>query len=266
MQKIPTSKLIWITPLFIWLSHYLAVFPHEYAHSFTAWSLGEMKNPLALDYGGPDLRNILLLWDIDENVEYHRLFTTGHNFHAALIAFAGSGIGSALLFVLCAYLLKSDRVTRRPYLYYFIFWLQLMNLGNFFDYVPIRTFSSHGDMGNMVHGLGISPWWIFVIFGYVVAYLMLQFLTGTMPRMYVQLGIESTAVRAGLMLTCLLLLFGWFGGILGPLTSTNPLSHGEIAYFLEIASFVAIPGIAWLLWPTREWLGRRLQKLRKDTI
>jgi hypothetical protein len=256
MQKISTARLFWITPLFIWLSHYIAVFPHEYAHSFTAWFCGEMTNPLALDYGGRSLKNILLLWDIDENVEYQRIFMAGHGFHAALIAFAGSGIGSALLFVLGAFLLRNKRIKLRPYLYYFIFWFQLMNLGNFYDYVPIRTFSSHGDMGNMIRGLGISPWWVFVIFGYVVAFLVGQFFTGTMPAMFTNLNIRRPSVQAGLMIVCVLILFGWFGGILGPLTSDHPLSHGEIAYFLEIASFSAIPGIVFVLWPTQKWMKR----------
>ncbi len=92
-------------------------------------------------------KNILLLWDIDENVEYSRLFAQGHGTHAALIAFSGSGIGSVSLFVLGYFLLKNNSIKQLPYLYYFIFWFQLMNLGNFYDYVPIRTFSTHGDMG-----------------------------------------------------------------------------------------------------------------------
>jgi hypothetical protein len=254
MKKALNAKLLLATPVFIWLSHYIAVFPHEYAHSFMAWVLGEMKNPLAIDYGGKSWKNILLLWDIDENVEYSRLFAQGHGIHAALIAFAGSGIGSVSLFVLGYFLLKNNRVKQYPYLYYFIFWFQLMNLGNFYDYVPIRTFSSHGDMGNMMHGLHISAWWVFVIFGYIVAFLIWQFFIRTMTTMYLVLGIEEVWVKAVIMIICVFILFGWFGGILGPLTSDNPMSHGEIAYFLEIASFVAIPGIIFILWPTRQWL------------
>jgi hypothetical protein len=259
MTRISTNKLLLITPIFIWLSHYLGVFAHEYAHSFTAWALGEMKNPLALDYGGKDLKNILLLWNIDENVDYHRIFLEGKGYHAALIAFAGSGIGSALLFLLCSFLLKNARVIKRPYLYYFIFWLQLMNLGNFFDYVPIRTFSTHGDVGNMLHGLEISPWWVFVIVGYLVAFLIYRFFTRTMTGMYRTLKIESITVQAVLMILCVLILFGWFGGILSALISDHPLSHGEVAYFLAIAFFTAIPGIIYILWPTRPWIKQRIR-------
>lgn len=226
-----------------------------------AWALGEMKNPLALDYGGTGLRNLLLLWDIDENVEYHLFFMQGHGFHAALVAFAGSGIGSVSLFVLGYFLLKSGYVQKRPYLYYFVFWFQLMNLGNFYDYVPIRTFASHGDMGNLTHGLNISPWWVFVIFGYPIAFLMWQFFAKTMVFMYLNLLIRAVAVQAALMIICVLLLFGWFGGILGAVTSSTPMPYGETAYFLEVASFLAIPGIIFILWPTRNWMEYQLKTL-----
>ncbi|MES1220711.1 MAG: hypothetical protein ABUT20_34745, partial [Bacteroidota bacterium] len=176
-----------------------------------------------------------------------------------LAAFAGSGIGSALLFLLCSFLLNKNSVKQRPYLYYFIFWLQLMNLGNFFDYVPIRTFSTHGDVGNMVRGLNISPWWVFIIIGYIVAYLMYRFFTRTIISMFVNLKITSISVQACIMIVCVLIMFGWFGGILGPLISKNPMHNGEIAYFLEIATFAAIPGIVFILWPTQKWIIDRMK-------
>jgi len=36
ISKNNSLKLILLTPIFIWLTHYLAVFTHEYAHAFTA--------------------------------------------------------------------------------------------------------------------------------------------------------------------------------------------------------------------------------------
>lgn len=261
-MKISRFKLIAITPLFIWLSHYLAVFPHEFAHSTMAWALGEMESPFGIDYGGKSLLNLLLLWNIDENVQYQHLFAIGHGAQAALSAFAGSGIGSTALFIITWWLLKNQKVKDRPYLYYFLFWLQLMNLGNFYDYVPIRTFSIHGDMGNITHGLNISPWWIFVIFGYPVAYLMWQFFTNTMIRMFLNLNIDKIYLQAGLMIVCVILLFAWFGGILGPLTLEHPKANGEVTYFLEIASFTAMPGIIVALWPTRDWFRQQLKTLQ----
>ncbi|MBD2755727.1 hypothetical protein [Spirosoma validum] len=260
-QTVSPTMFIIITPLFIWLSHYVAVFPHEYAHSITAWSLGEMENPFALDYGGTSWKNLLLLWNIDENVNYSRMFAQGHDVQAALCAFAGPGIGTVLMFVLGSLLLKDPLVIQRPFLYYFVFWFHLMNLGNLYDYVPIRTFTPGGDIGNMVRGLHISPWWVFVLAGYPVAYLMWQFFTRTMISMYTTLNIVNLPLQAGIMIICVLLLFGWFGGILGVIYSDNPLENGEITYFLKLTSFVAIPGLIRLLWPTRKWIQESLEPL-----
>lgn len=263
-QTINPFVLIITTPIFIWLSHYVAVFPHEYAHSITAWLLGEKENPFALEYGGTSWKNMLLLWNIDENVDYSRMFAQGHDFQAALCAFAGPGIGTVLMFVLGSLLLNNPRVQQRSYWYYFVFWFHLMNLGNLYDYVPIRTFSPGGDIGNMVRGLRISPWWVFVLAGYPVAYLMRQFFTQTMLALYTNLTITSLPLQAGIMIMSVLLLFGWFGGILGVLYSDNPLESGEITYFLKIASFVAIPGILSLLWPTRKWIDQKLATLNRQ--
>ncbi|RIV20471.1 hypothetical protein DYU11_20710 [Fibrisoma montanum] len=259
-QTISPSFFIVITLLFIWLSHYLAVFPHEYAHSIMAWLVGEKENPFALDYGGTSWRNLLLLWNIDENVDYSRMFAQGHDFQAALCAFAGPGIGTVLMFVLGGLFLKEPRIKQHPYLYYFTFWFHLMNLGNLYDYVPIRTFAHGGDIANMVRGLHISPWWVFVLVGYPVAYLMWQFFTQTMISLYVNLTIINLPLQAGIMVLCVLLLFGWFGGILGIIYSGNPLESGEITYFLKIASFVSIPGVISLLWPTRKWIREKLER------
>ena len=94
---------ILITPIFILLSHYLAVFPHEYAHSFMAWLLGYKDNPLALNYGGSSLANILLLLNIDQNVDNQMIYASGHSAYVALIAFAGPAM-NGLLFTLSFWL------------------------------------------------------------------------------------------------------------------------------------------------------------------
>jgi hypothetical protein len=85
-------KLIILTPIFILLSHYLAVYPHEFSHSFMAWLLGYKNNPLAIDFGGTSWPNIFLLIHIDENVDYKTIFAAGHGAYVALIAFAGPGL------------------------------------------------------------------------------------------------------------------------------------------------------------------------------
>ncbi len=70
---------------------------------------------------------------------------------------------------------------------------------------------------------------------------------------------QTTTSRACLMIICTCILFGFFGGIIGVFTSANPMSYGEINYFLSVTSFLMIPGFIIAAWPTREWVLRQLQ-------
>src|ERR1700690_2614515 len=105
MNQVTPLKLILITPFFILLAHYLAVFPHEYAHSFMAWFLGYKPHPLAIDYGGTSWWNVFLLSDIDEHVNYDLIISQGHLYHMALIGFAGPGLANGLLYLISLFLL-----------------------------------------------------------------------------------------------------------------------------------------------------------------
>ena len=261
MNKAREFKLILVSPIFILLSHYLAVFPHEYAHSFMAWFLGYKSNPFALDYGGTSWLNILLLAHIDENVNYSIIYSSGHPVYVSLIAFAGSGIANGLLFILSYFLLKNKKVKQKPYLFYFIFLFNLMNLGNFYDYVPIRTFSKSGDVYNFVTGLNISPWLVYIIIGYLVAFLIWQFFTKTLISAFVNLDITTTTLRASLMIVSVCILFGFFGGF-PYVYFIGQKIIGDITYFLSATSFLAIPGFIVLLWPTREWIDLQLKLSR----
>ncbi len=253
MKKNQKLGLVLITPVFIIVTHYIAMLPHEYMHSFMAWFLGDKSNPLDLNYGGTSWTNLLLLIHMDENVNYELIRSMGYNSHIALIAFAGAGLANIPLFFLSLWLLQKEKIKNRPYLYYFLFLFNLMNLGNFYDYVPIRTFSTHGDVAHFVIGLSISPWWVYIIGGYLVFFAMWQFFTKTMIRAYVNLGID-TALKASLMIICVGILFGFYGlpGFFG---------YGEISYFLSATSLIIIPGLIFGLWPMREWVTQRIQKV-----
>lgn len=257
-SKSSQLKIILLTPVFLLLSHYLAIFPHEYAHSFMAWILGFKNNPLALTYGGTSLNNLFLVSNVDENVDYLSIYNQGHHFAVALIAFAGPGIANGLLFIISYMLLQNQHIQQKANLFYFLFWFNLMNLGNFYDYVPIRTLTSHGDIFNLTTGLNISPWWIFIIVGYLVFYLIWQFFTKTLISVYKILSIKTTAGQASIMIISVLILFGFFGGIIHTMLLSPTKGYGDISNFLSIASFLAISGIIIAAWPTREWVKRSL--------
>lgn len=252
MHKISAIKLSLLTPFFILLAHYLAVFPHEYAHSFMAWLLGYKTNPLALDYGGTSWINLLLLFHIDENVNYDLIASQGHFHHMAWIGFAGPGLANGLLYFLSLFLLTCKKIKDHALLFYFIFWFNFMNVGNFFDYVPVRTFSDHGDIAHITKGFGISPWWVYIIAGNLVALSIWYFFTRTLIKTFIQLRLTTTFSRASLMITCVTILLGYFGiaGFVG---------YGDLSHLLSGTSLALIPGFIIACWPTRDWVKRRLQ-------
>ena len=257
MQRLTPFRFALLTLVFVLLTHYLVVFFHEYSHSFMAWMLGYKTNPLALNYGGTSFLNVLLLSNIDENVNYTHIHAAGHPTYVSLIAFAGSGIANGLLFAWSYFLLKNKKVQRSFSLFYFLFLFNLMNLGNLYDYVPIRTFATFGDVHNFVVGLGISPWWVYIIIGYIIAFLVWQFFTKTLISAFIHLHMTKTAQRASLMVICVCILFGFFSGF-PYIYFAGQAVVGDITYFLSLTSFVAIPGLCVALWPTRAWVKRRL--------
>ena len=251
MRKPTSWHLLILTPIFIIIAHDFAIFAHEYAHSFMAWALGDKLHPLAITFGGTSWINLLLFIHIDENVDYNAIISHGHLTHMAIIALAGPVFANGSLYIVTLLLLSTKTLQRMTLWFYFIFWINLMKLGNLYDYIPIRTFSPNDDMAHVVMGFQISAWKIYVFAGYVVAILIWYFYTHTLIQTYRVINLKSTTSRATLMIICTAILFGYFGmaGFIG---------HGDISHFLSATSFCAIPGIIIACWPTREWVKRAL--------
>jgi len=252
MMKPRTRILLLLTPVFILLAHYLAVFPHEFAHSFMAWALGRKDDPLAITWGGDGLLNILLLAHIDENVDYRSAFAEGPAYYVALIAFAGPGIANGVLYGLSLAWLKHAWLKAHPLRFYFVFWFNFMNLANIYDYVPIRTFSGKDDVANFVHGLGISPWYVYGIGVYLVGIAILDFLRRGLPRAYECLGLRTTASRCGLMSVSVVILFCYFG-------MPGFRAGDDTSFFLSGTSWIIVPGILFVCWPSRDWVKKRIR-------
>jgi hypothetical protein len=143
--------------------HACVFFAHEYAHTFTAWLLGWKSNPLALHYPAPTLVVLLLQIGIDQNVDEGPIFASGHGAHAAIIGAAGAILGNALIsYPLSRWGYAQARHIGSRAWAMFAYWATVANVGNFIDYVPIRTFTTGGDMGSIQRGFGWSPWTILV--------------------------------------------------------------------------------------------------------
>ena len=236
------------------LAHHAAVIPHEYAHSFMAWALGYKSDPLVIHWGGHSLVNLLLLINIDEHVDYAAMFARGDGLAAALVGFAGPGLANGTLYLLSLWFLRWPAVRGNTVLFAFVFWFNFMNVGNFFDYVPIRTFASHGDIAHIVQGLGTSPWVAVVVLGIPTAIAMWYFFARTLPMALGRMAPSS--VQRGLIVTlCVVIMFAYFGrvGIEG---------YGQTSHALSLLSLCLIPVMLILCWPTRRWMRARIEASR----
>lgn len=247
-------RLLLLTPVFIILANYLTFFPHEYAHSFVAWMLGDKSNPWYLHMGDTSWFNLISFVQINENVDYLAIIAAGHKEHLGWIALAGPIAINGTFYLLSLYVLNKKTMTMRPYVFSFLFWFNLMNLGNLFVYAPIRTFGTRLDAANFVMGFDISPWCIYIVMGYLVAFAIWYFFTKTLIQAYVNLQFNSLLAKALLMITCVIILFGYFG-------AAGYFNLGEIPRFISMTSVLIIPGVTIACWPTREWVKTRLAKL-----
>lgn len=252
MQQPKLKWFILITPVFIYLTHALSAFTHEYFHSFAAWYLGYKHDPLDINYGGTSWDNIFLLVNISENVNYQMIAALGKFKALAIIAFAGIGLGNGLVYLISVLLLFTKSIKKQPFTYYFLFWLNLMSIGNMFSYVPIRVFGLYADMGNIHQALLISPWVTYIVFGYIVAFLIWHFYTHTLIKSYVVLKLSQPTIQTGLLILTTLVLFGYFG-------TAGLIAYGVISRFLAMTSVAIIPAIILACWPKRGWVKERFQ-------
>ena len=237
--------LLLFTPLFFYITHALAFFMHEYCHSFSAWMFGFKDNPLILNFGDTSWGNILFFVKMDENVNF-RLFYAAHPWAAAFIAFAGMGVGSVLLFLVSIIALLSRKQHSKLY-YYFFLWLAVMNLGNFNDYVPGRTFAAHGDIGEITIFLGISPWWIMIVLGYPICYCFWFFYSKILPHTYQKIAFNTVQQIITLVMVTLT-LFALFGAV-GYYVDYGPDSH-----LIALLSIYVTPIVIAACWPMRKWV------------
>ena len=128
-----------------------------------AWITGIKDNPLRIDWGGTGIHNILTLGNIDEDVDYDQALAAGRTTAVALTAMSGVVIGNGAFYLIARQLLRRPAVAARPWVLYFLFWYSVHSVGNFDDYVPLRTFAANGDVKNSLSGPaggsgGFSAW------------------------------------------------------------------------------------------------------------
>jgi len=226
-----------LTLVLLWTIHAVVFFAHEYAHSFTAWLLGWKANPLDLNYGHLTTGNLLVQTEIDENVSYDPIFAAGHGWQAGLIAAAGMVLGNGLItYPISRWGYKTARQRGSRTWAMAFYWMCVASIGNFLDYVPVRTFSFHGDMHTLEKGFNCSPWLILLFLGIPTAIALLHFLAKFEPEALLWLFPESAARRGTLVFLTAFILFGFYG--FSGWSGSGQASH--IISVVSVCAFVPI--------------------------
>ena len=94
---------------------------------------------------------------------------------------SGVVIGNGAFYLIARQLLRRPAVAARPWVLYFLFWYIVHSVGNFYDYVPLRTFAANGDVKNFALGSGWSLWWILGVVGYLTLWAIVDLYQKAMP-------------------------------------------------------------------------------------
>jgi hypothetical protein len=257
------TVLFWLLIVWLWwFTHGLGYLLHEYAHSFTAWAVGYKTNPLDLNYGHLTPQNVEFLLGIDENVDYAPIFAAGKGYLASLIAVAGVLLGNGVFYFVTRRVYSYARQRQRQVLGLFAFLYCLMNVGNFFCYVPVRTFTTRADMATVEKGLHVSPWWIAAVLGIPFVSAIWHFFSTLLPDacgfFFAGERIQRVALLALSSFTVFVFPFG-AAGLHG---------YGEASHWLSIiSSCVLFPGVVILCWPrrTEHGTGRPLEQRPEES-
>lgn len=191
---------------------------HEHIHSTTAFFLGRMKDPLAIIWGNP-----LTLDGWDEGVSYSDLFAAGQGADAAIIAIMPL-VFHAVVVTAGLYILLSPALTKHRWAFHLVFWFIVVNLMELIAYMPLRAFAANGDIGNINHGLLLSPWVLFIPGTLLILFLLWLLFVRVLPRANMILAGDSQPVRYALLLLAAFFVFDWrsiFRVILLPPTSAG---------------------------------------------
>ena len=124
----------------------------------------------------------------------------------------------------------------------FFFWICVMSVGNFFAYVPIRTFTTHADMVTSAQALHASPWLIALVLGVPFTVAIWHFFAWVLPDAEAYLFPESLLSQRFLVALSAFLVFVFFG-------SSGIRNYGSTSHWLSVFSeFILFPVVSIVCW------------------
>ncbi|NLD57932.1 MAG: hypothetical protein GX651_07355 [Methanomicrobiales archaeon] len=226
---------------------------HEHIHSTTAYLLGHMHSPFAIIWGNP-----LTLNGWDEGVSYSALFSAGLGPDAAIIA-AMPLIFHAIIVMCGLYVLLTPILVKRRWWFHLIFWLVVMNLMELIAYIPMRPFAAHGDIGNINHGLGLSPWVLFIAGTLLILVWLYILFCRVLPRANVIIAGDSTPIRYALLFLPAFFVFDWrsiFRVVEVPFLGTE--------WIIGFIGILACVLVIILCWPGRAWIMSAEGRMKRE--
>ena len=185
----------------------LLIVMHEFTHSTTAWALGCMSNPLDIVWGDP-----VMMTGWDEGVAYKKLFARGLMHQGAMIG-ASPLVMHFCMAGLCLYLMLRKNAALPNWLLHCLFWFCAANFMELAAYIPMRGFSAHGDTGNFNRGMGLSPWYLFVLGSAALGLLLYLYFRKALPRLWSAFAKENPALQWASLTLSAFIVFFWGSGI-----------------------------------------------------
>ncbi|MDF1796621.1 MAG: hypothetical protein P1U63_08815 [Coxiellaceae bacterium] len=234
-------------------TYYIAIILHEYGHGFVAWLYGIKDSPFDVIYGGWYLQNV------DEGVSYHHLRAIGALHQEAFIGIGGTCV-TLFLALLSLLLLNCKSVMRKRVIFTFLYWLLIINMVALTQYFFLSVFADGGDMGHHVHGLKISPWWVFIPGTIFIAAMLYRIFSTEILKAYVIMPLQSIWTQRLLLLLSLATIF-----LMLYLHQYNPISDNKgvlIDQVLAVFSIFLVPILFFVFNPSNQWVKQRLARVK----
>lgn len=195
-----------LIPSFLALQTVL-ILMHEFTHCTVAWLLGYMPGPFDIVWGNP-----ILMTGWDEGVGYKKLVAQGH-FHAeALIGFSPI-IMHSMVVTLGIWLMRTKWLYSHKWLFHAVFWFIAAHFMELVAYIVMRPFALSGDTGHFNHGLGVSPWYLFIIGSLALGAALYFYYTRCLPRLDALFAPSNHILQWTILAFSAFIIFFWGSGI-----------------------------------------------------
>jgi hypothetical protein len=243
-----TLKYVLITVLTFAALQTVLVVMHEFTHSTVAWALGHMQSPLEIVWGNP-----LTLKGWDEGVDYSQIYASGQ-FHAAAIIGFCPMILHAVIVTLGLVLLQREWMKGKKWLFHFLFWFVIANFMEIISYITMGSFCTGGDVYHFNHGLGLSPWILFIVGSLAIAVGLYFLFRDVLPRMYAIFAQGNHMNQWAILLMTVIILFLWGSGLRVAISVyPNP------QWMFGFLDFAALVVVLITCNPTRAWIVSRIK-------